>query len=110
MNRKDMTMDFIINQDILKNTGSLFYHEKGKEDKNIAAFLSFSPIYRWEINYYDDFNELRLYDLRYRNDGHYPFIAVVQIDDNNCIMNSFTGWIYSERKLQNKLSTNERTV
>lgn len=84
--------------------------QTAKQDKNISAFLSFSPIYRWEIKHYDDFDELRLYDLRYRNDGHYPFIAIVQIGDNGRILNSFTGWIYSEKKLQNKLNTNERTV
>ncbi|SER58495.1 inner membrane protein [Gracilibacillus ureilyticus] len=75
-----------------------------KEDKNIAAFLSFSPIYRWEWNVYDDFSEVRFYDLRYRNEGHYPFVAVVQIDDNMRIMNSYTGWVFSEEKLQNKLN------
>ncbi|KAB8125625.1 metal-dependent hydrolase [Gracilibacillus oryzae] len=76
-----------------------------KTDKNISAFLSFSPIYRWEWNIYDDFSEIRFYDLRYRNEGHYPFVAVVQIDDNLRIMNSYTGWVFSEEKLQNKLKT-----
>ncbi|MFC4401498.1 metal-dependent hydrolase [Gracilibacillus xinjiangensis] len=76
-----------------------------KRDKNIAAFLSFSPIYRWEWNVYDDFSEVRFYDLRYRNEGHYPFVAIVQIDDNMRIMNSYTGWVFSEEKLQTKLNT-----
>lgn len=75
-----------------------------KEDKNISAFLSFSPIYRWEVTPYDDFSEIRLMDLRYRSDGYYPFVAVVQIDDNMRIMNSYTGWVFSEKKLQNKLN------
>ncbi|UOQ84589.1 metal-dependent hydrolase [Gracilibacillus salinarum] len=74
------------------------------KDKNVSAFLSFSPIYRWEINMYDDFNEVRFVDLRYRSDGHYPFVAVVQIDENMKIMNSYTGWVFSEEKLQNKLN------
>ncbi|MFC4556829.1 metal-dependent hydrolase [Virgibacillus kekensis] len=76
---------------------------KAKEDKNIAAFLSFSPVYRWELSYYDDFTEVRFIDLRYRSDEYYPFVAVVQIDDNMRIMTSYTGWIFSEQKLQNKL-------
>ncbi|WP_138420761.1 metal-dependent hydrolase [Aquibacillus sediminis] len=75
-----------------------------KTDKNIAAFLSFSPVYRWEINLYDDFSEVRFIDLRYRTkEHHYPFVAVVQIDDNMRIMGSYTGWIFSEQKLQQKL-------
>lgn len=77
--------------------------ELAQKDANIAAFLSFSPIYRWEINDFDDFTEVRFIDLRYRSKGHYPFVAVVHIDDNMHIMSSYTGWIYSEQKLQNKL-------
>lgn len=72
-------------------------------DKNIKAFLNFSPVYRWEITEYDTFTEVRFVDLRYRSKGHYPFVAVVKIDDNMEIMNSYTGWIFSEHKLQNKL-------
>ncbi|MGP4042558.1 metal-dependent hydrolase [Gracilibacillus sp. D59] len=80
------------------------------KDKNISAFLSFSPIYRWEINMYDDFTEVRFIDLRYRSEGHYPFVAVVQIDDNMRIMNSYTGWVFSEEKLQDKLNLDGNTV
>ncbi|QGH33426.1 metal-dependent hydrolase [Gracilibacillus salitolerans] len=80
------------------------------KDKNISAFLSFSPIYRWEINMYDDFTEVRFIDLRYRSEGHYPFVAVVQIDDNMRVMNSYTGWVFSEEKLQDKLNWDGNTV
>lgn len=82
--------------------------EVAREDKNIAAFLSFSPVFTWEVNMYDDFTELRLIDLRYHNSAqHYPFKAVVQIDDNNQVMSSYTGWIFSEQKLQRKLVTDD---
>lgn len=74
-----------------------------KTDKNISAFLSFSPVYRWELTEHNHFTELRLFDLRYRNKGHYPFIAVVQINDKMEIINSYTGWIFSEQTLQKKL-------
>ncbi|GAB3042497.1 metal-dependent hydrolase [Virgibacillus ainsalahensis] len=84
--------------------------EMAKNDKNISAFLSFSPVYRWEINDYDDFTEIRLTDLRYRSNGYYPFNAVVQIDDNMRIMSSYTGWIFSEHKLQSKLYVKEGPV
>lgn len=74
-----------------------------KTDKNIAAFLSFSPIYRWEINENERYTEIRLIDLRYRSKGRYPFVAVVQIDEDFKILNSYTGWIFSEQTLQKKL-------
>lgn len=74
-----------------------------KEDKNISAFLSFSPVYRWEIVENDRFTEVRFVDLRYRSKGYYPFVAVAQIDANDQITNSYTGWIFSEQKLQKKL-------
>ncbi|MFU0788805.1 metal-dependent hydrolase [Cerasibacillus sp. JNUCC 74] len=84
--------------------------ELAKTDKNISAFLSFSPVYRWEINDYDDYTEVRFIDLRYRSKGHYPFIAVVQIDDNMHIHSSYTGWIFSEQKLKNKLYVEESPI
>ncbi|WP_284141577.1 MULTISPECIES: metal-dependent hydrolase [unclassified Virgibacillus] len=79
-------------------------------DKNISAFLSFSPVYRWEINAYDDFTEVRFIDLRYRSKGYYPFVAVVQISDNKEIMSSYTGWIFSEHKLKRKLYVEDYSI
>ncbi|GAA0441167.1 metal-dependent hydrolase [Lentibacillus halophilus] len=81
-----------------------------QNDKNIAAFLSFSPVYRWEVNEYDDYTEVRFIDLRYRSNERYPFVAVVQIDDNSRVLNSYTGWIFSEQKLQNKLDVGDYPV
>ncbi|WP_449539080.1 metal-dependent hydrolase [Ferdinandcohnia sp. Marseille-Q9671] len=74
-----------------------------KKDKNLAAFLSFSPVYRWEVDEYDDYYEVRFIDLRYRSKGHYPFVAVVQLDIDLNIITSYTGWIFSEEKLRKKL-------
>lgn len=74
-----------------------------KEDKNLAAFLSFSPVYRWEVFEGDRYTEVRFTDLRYRSKGYYPFVAVVQINRKLEITNSYTGWIFSEHKLQKKL-------
>ena len=81
-----------------------------KTDKNIAAFLNFSPVFRWEINEYDDFTEVRLIDLRYRSNEYYPFVAVVQINDDMKIISSYTGWIFSEHKLQRKLYVGDNPV
>jgi inner membrane protein len=75
-----------------------------RKDKNISAFLSFSPIYRWEINDFDEYTEVRFIDLRYRSKGHYPFVAVVHLDQELNRLSSFTGWIYSEKRLQKKMT------
>jgi len=74
-----------------------------KEDKNVSAFLSFSPIYRWEIEENRDFIEVHFIDLRYRSNNHYPFVAVVQLSRDLQILSSYTGWVYSKEKLQKKL-------
>ncbi|PXW88966.1 inner membrane protein [Streptohalobacillus salinus] len=74
-----------------------------KTDKNVAAFLSFSSVYRWEMVEYENYKEIRFIDLRYRSKDHYPFVAVVKISNNLDILNSYTGWIFSEDKLQDKL-------
>lgn len=78
--------------------------EAAKKDKNLSAFLSFSPVYRWEIDEYTDFYEVRFIDLRYRSNGHYPFVAVVQLDCDLNPISSYTGWVFSEKKLRKKLS------
>lgn len=77
--------------------------EKAKQDENLVAFLSFSPVYRWEVHEYDDHYEVRFIDLRYRSKDHYPFVAVVQLDRDLNIVSSYTGWIFSEKKLRKKL-------
>ncbi|MFD2442424.1 metal-dependent hydrolase [Bacillus sp. CGMCC 1.16607] len=78
--------------------------EAAKKDKNLSAFLSFSPVYRWEIDEFNDHYEVRFIDLRYRSNGHYPFVAVVKLNPNYKIISSYTGWIFSEEKLRKKLS------
>lgn len=73
------------------------------QDKNISAFLSFSPVYRWEIKEYNEYTEVRFIDLRYRSNGHYPFVAIVKLDEDLELITSYTGWVYSEEKLRKKL-------
>ena len=77
--------------------------EAAKKDKNLSAFLAFSPVYRWEIDEYDEYFEVRFIDLRYRSNDYYPFVAVVQLDPDLQIITSYTGWIFSEEKLRKKL-------
>ncbi|MCB7070820.1 metal-dependent hydrolase [Caldibacillus sp. 210928-DFI.2.22] len=73
------------------------------KDTNVAAFLSFSPVYRWEIEEGNNYIEVRFIDLRYRSKDHYPFFAVVKMDHNMNILTSYTGWIYSKEKIRKKL-------
>lgn len=78
--------------------------EKALKDPNLSAFVSFSPLYRWEISELESgLTEVRLIDLRYRSNDRYPFVAVAHLDDDLNIVNSYTGWIFSEDKLQQKL-------
>ncbi|WP_088810922.1 MULTISPECIES: metal-dependent hydrolase [Listeria] len=75
-----------------------------KQDKNLAAFVSFSKVYNWRIEEKLDATYVTFTDLRYRSNGHYPFVAVVRLDDDMNILSSYTGWIFSDEKLQKKLT------
>lgn len=77
--------------------------EVAMQDENLRAFTSFSPIYRWELTKLGDLCEVRLIDLRYRSKGYYPFVAVAHVDQDLNVVNSYTGWIFSEDKLNRKL-------
>ncbi|WP_221568560.1 metal-dependent hydrolase [Alkalihalobacillus sp. TS-13] len=77
--------------------------DEAVKDSNLAAFLSFSPVYRWEVEEEEAGYEVRFIDLRYRSKGHYPFVAVVKLDEELNISSSFTGWVYSEKTLRRKL-------
>ncbi|MEK4031056.1 MULTISPECIES: metal-dependent hydrolase [Bacillaceae] len=78
--------------------------QAAKKNENLAAFLHFSPVYRWEVAEYNDCYEVKFIDLRYRNNGYYPFVAVVQLDLDYNVIGSYTGWIFSEEKLRKKLT------
>ncbi|WP_332238457.1 metal-dependent hydrolase [Sporolactobacillus sp. KGMB 08714] len=72
-------------------------------DKNVRAFLSFSPIYRWEIREQNGRFVMQFVDLRYFAKGMYPFTATVWVNKNLVVESSYTGWVYSEKKLRKKL-------
>jgi len=76
-----------------------------QQDGNLAAFLSFSPVYCWKIREHNNGYEVRFTDLRYRGtDGHYSFVAVVELSPELDINGSFTGWIYNNDKLKKKVN------
>ncbi|MCG3412934.1 metal-dependent hydrolase [Staphylococcus massiliensis] len=75
-----------------------------KNDANIKAFLNFSSIYRWHTRRVDDETiELRFIDLRYLNDDHYAFTSIAHLNNDRKVLNSYTGWVFTEDKLQRKL-------
>ncbi|MFC7393955.1 metal-dependent hydrolase [Scopulibacillus cellulosilyticus] len=82
--------------------------QAAKKDKNLHAFLSFSPIHRWEVSPFEKGYEVKFIDLRYLSKGHYPFVAAVWLDDHLNIISSYTGWVYSEKKLRKKLLPSTR--
>src|SRR5690606_12195558 len=67
--------------------------DAAKKDTNLSAFLSFSPVYRWEIDELQNGYEVRFIDLRYRSKGHYPFVAVVKLNEDLRVIQSYTGWV-----------------
>ena len=74
------------------------------KDINFQSFISFSPIYRWEVAELENgLTEVRLIDLRYRSNDRYPFVAVAHVREDGRVITSFTGWVFSEDKLQRKL-------
>lgn len=77
--------------------------QHAKHDRNLRAFLSFSSIYRYTITETRTGYELRFIDLRYLKDGHYSFVAILSLDDAYRVTHSYTGWVFSEEKLQRKL-------
>lgn len=86
--------------------GKLF--EAVKDDKNFKSFTFFSSIYRYEIkDFGDNTVEVRYIDLRYLKDGYYPFVCIMLLDkDDYDVQSSYTGWVFSEDKLQQKLANN----
>ncbi|MFB5664223.1 metal-dependent hydrolase [Alteribacillus sp. HJP-4] len=79
-----------------------------RQDRNLAAFLSFSPTYRWIVREFNEGWEVKFIDLRYRSKGYYPFVAVVRMDRELDIHTSYTGWIYSDETLEKKLKQGEK--
>lgn len=76
---------------------------KAKQDDKVQAFLSFTRyphVYtkKREFGY-----EVRWIDLRYRTKTHYAFVAIVYLNEQLNIIDSYTGWEYREHKIDNKV-------
>ncbi|GAB3059846.1 metal-dependent hydrolase [Salinicoccus sesuvii] len=79
--------------------------ESIRKDANFKAFTFFSSIYRYEVtDVSEDTVEIRYIDLRYLRDGHYPFVCIMHLDKQSSeVLHSYTGWVFTESKLQQKL-------
>ncbi|TDM13925.1 metal-dependent hydrolase [Macrococcus bovicus] len=73
--------------------------QHARKDPNLKAFLSFSSIYRWTLVDRPHGYELRFIDLRYLKNGHYSFVAILNLDPAYQVTHSYTGWVVSEDKL-----------
>ncbi|TDM00763.1 metal-dependent hydrolase [Macrococcus carouselicus] len=76
-----------------------------RRDPNLKAFISFSSIYRWTLVEKEHGYELRFIDLRYLKNGHYSFVAILNLDHHCKVTHSYTGWVFSEEKLLRKLNS-----
>ncbi|MCC0565936.1 metal-dependent hydrolase [Brevibacillus borstelensis] len=79
-----------------------------KTDKKVQAFLSFVRHAHVETRKQPFGYEVRWFDLRYRarysGKSHYMFVAVVYLDNDMNIRDSFVGWIHrGEEQLAKKL-------
>ncbi|MCE4957522.1 metal-dependent hydrolase [Macrococcoides caseolyticum] len=79
------------------------YMQYAQYDENFRAFINFSSIYRWTVTETEHGYELRFIDLRYLKNGHYAFVAILGLNHNYHVTHSYTGWVFSEDKLQKKL-------
>lgn len=99
---RSITMFDKFERQVIPNTPMI---QAARQDKNVSAFLSFSPVYRFKITELADGTfEVRFIDLRYRSNGHYPFVAIVHLNEQLEMITSYTGWIFSEEKLRKKLN------
>ncbi len=76
---------------------------KSKEDEKVAAFLYFTDFAHVQVRERDFGYEVRWFDLRYRTRSHYRFVALVCMDENLNILQSYTGWAYRPQTIEKKL-------
>jgi inner membrane protein len=77
--------------------------EKAKQDTKVQAFLYFTRYPHVFTKKREFGHEVHWIDLRYRTKTHYAFVAIVHLDEQLNIIDSYTGWEYREQKLSNKV-------
>jgi inner membrane protein len=80
-------------------------------DKNVKHFLANSKHIHALYFPTPSGSEVRWIDLRFRNKDHYPYMAIVKLDQAQNIIASYTGWVHHSRKLNDMLhQTNKRAM
>jgi inner membrane protein len=80
-------------------------------DKNVQHFLANSKHVHALYFPTSSGSEVRWIDLRFRHRDHYPYMAVVKLDQAKNILASYTGWVHHSRKLNEKLlPSNKRAM
>lgn len=77
-----------------------------KQDKNIKAFMDFTPIFNYHLKTKEDgIIEIKFYDLRYlivrKNQYSYTFNCLVQVK-NNVVLSSYLGFTINEKQAHKK--------
>ncbi|MFV9511390.1 metal-dependent hydrolase [Tepidibacillus sp. LV47] len=79
--------------------------QAAKQDPKVKKFLYFTryayPM--WNKTTYG--YEVKWIDLRYRFQNHYPFLAIVLLDDSLQIIDSYVGWVYNQKHLSKKIKS-----
>lgn len=77
-------------------------------DKNVQHFLANSKHVHALYFPTSSGSEVRWIDLRFRHRDHYPYMAVVKLDQAKNILASYTGWVHHSRKLNEKLLPSDK--
>ncbi|MFD2670706.1 metal-dependent hydrolase [Marinicrinis sediminis] len=76
--------------------------KKAEQHPDIQSFLYFTKYACAEWKEHPWGYEVRWFDVRYRHRKQYPFVAVVVLNRNEEIMDSYVGWI-SDKRMEKKL-------
>lgn len=74
-----------------------------KTAEKVKTFLYFSNYAYPESKKTPYGYEVRWVDLRYRYNNHYPFLAIVLLDESYNVIDSYIGWVYNKKQFDKKL-------
>ncbi|TCS82579.1 metal-dependent hydrolase [Tepidibacillus fermentans] len=76
-----------------------------KQDPKVRNFLYFTN-YAYPTWKKTDYGyEVKWIDLRYRFQDHYPFLAIVLLNESYQIIDSYVGWVYNQKQLSKKIES-----
>ncbi|PMC39258.1 hypothetical protein CJ195_04825 [Bacillus sp. UMB0899] len=93
-----------------KHDQSCPYIQASLNDRNVRHFLANSKhVHALYVLRQKGF-EVRWVDLRFRQHHHYPYMAIVILDQQLQIVSSSTGWIYQSKNTDKKLLPYDRKI